>query len=447
VDETVGRLLRRLREVRGLSLRQLGKLVNYSHVYVWEVENGVKSPTPPFVAACDDKLCAGGQLVAAAAHSGTAGDSPTPGDFGLAFPASWQGSIDTVTTLWRHDAGRRRFLHAAVHVPAALALPVRHWTDVIIAGGDGGPPSPAAAGGQDGHPAAEAVRAATSLFRRLDNLYGGGQIRPTVVRYLDAEVAPLLRGATPGDLGPALLSAVAELTQLAGWLAYDSCEHGLAQRYFLQALHLAEGARDYTLGAGIFAAMSHQAVFIGENRLAIDLAHAARRAADRAGVPALAAEASALQAQAYAQHGDEENSTAALSGAEAALAHADRTGDPQWLGYFGEPYLAAVSGHCFRALGHQRQAERCARRSLDMDAGYTRGRLFNYLLLAGSHVLARDIDQTCAAGHHALDLAGQVSSARATVYIGRLTRDLEPWRTDARVKELTERSRTVIAQA
>jgi hypothetical protein len=68
------------------------------------------------------------------------------------------------------------------------------------------------------------------LFRKHDNLYGGHQIRPFVVQFLDAEVAPVLRGASRESLGDNYLSAVAELTQLAGWLAYDALDHGVVFR-------------------------------------------------------------------------------------------------------------------------------------------------------------------------------------------------------------------------
>jgi transcriptional regulator with XRE-family HTH domain len=44
--ETVGQALGRWRRLRGLSFRRLGKLTNYSHVYVWEIETGRKPPSP-----------------------------------------------------------------------------------------------------------------------------------------------------------------------------------------------------------------------------------------------------------------------------------------------------------------------------------------------------------------------------------------------------------------
>jgi Helix-turn-helix domain len=439
--ETVGEAIRRWRRHRGLSLRQLGNLLNYSHVYVWEIEKGVKPATHQFVAECDRRLNAGGQLLAIAArHSSAESETREPQlDLGLDIPAQWPGGVEAMTALWRHDAGRRRFLQDTAYLASGFAIPVQRWIDAAL-DDSAEPAGPFRAG--EGAPV-EAVRAATSMFRRLDNLYGGVQIRPALVRFLNAEVAPLLQDGPPERLGRELLTAVAEAVQLAGWLAYDTCEHGVAQRYLVQALQLAARAQDRPLGAEILAAMSHQAIFLGHNGAAIELAQAAHRTAARAEVPALAAEASIMTAHAYAQLGDEASSTQALTDAEAAFDRADRAHDPHWMSYFDEAYLAAISGHCFRALGRHRHAERCARRSLDMNAGYQRGRLFNQLLLARAHALARQVDQACAAGHDALDLAEQMSSARAVAHVERLLGDLMPWRHEPMVKGLTERARLV----
>lgn len=69
----------------------------------------------------------------------------------------------------------------------------------------------------------------TATYRRLDNQYGGGHARDTVARYLHQEVTPLLTdGRYDHPTGQRLLSAAAELAQLAGWQAYDTAEHGIA---------------------------------------------------------------------------------------------------------------------------------------------------------------------------------------------------------------------------
>lgn len=438
-SETLGEALGRWRLLRGLSFRQLGKLTNYSHVYVWEIETGRKPSQPEFVAACDRALAAGGQLIAIAARTRTAdGDGGDEG-LGLEFPTDWLEGIRTVTTLWRHDAGRRRFLRDAAFVSSAFTVPVKRWLELVD-----GPAGTADALSEP--PTAGTVREMTRTFRRLDNRYGGGQIRSAVVQYLDTDVAPMLRAGPPETLGRGFLSAVAEMTHLAGWLAYDACDHGIAQRYFIQALRLAMAAHDQALGAEILAGTSHQAIFLGRAKPAVELARAAHQTATRARVPALVAEASVMKAHAYARLNMERECTEALTEAETTFDQADRAEDPQWISYLDEAYLAAISGHCFLALGHREQAQRFARRSLDMHPGYVRGRLFNTLLLAGTHVLEREVEQTCAVGNEALDLASTVSSGRAVTYIDGLVRQLQPWRTDRRVKAFAERAKMVTAQ-
>ena len=78
-------------------------------------------------------------------------------------------------------------------------------------------------------------------FAQLDNRYGGGHARQALIRYLSDDGERLLRGQYGGPVGPALFSVVAEATLLAAWMAYDSAPtSGLAQRYFIQALALAQ---------------------------------------------------------------------------------------------------------------------------------------------------------------------------------------------------------------
>ena len=52
----------------------------------------------------------------------------------------------------------------------------------------------------------------------------------------------MLRGVYGEQTGRKLFAATAELTRLAGWTSYDIAAHGLAQRYFVQALRLAQAA-------------------------------------------------------------------------------------------------------------------------------------------------------------------------------------------------------------
>lgn len=62
--------LKDLRVRRGLSLRRLGRLVHYSHGYLWDLETGGKQPTLEVASALDRALGADGALSAlVAAHT------------------------------------------------------------------------------------------------------------------------------------------------------------------------------------------------------------------------------------------------------------------------------------------------------------------------------------------------------------------------------------------
>lgn len=69
VDDVFGESLRRLRTERGLSVRRLAALVNYSPTYLSEVERGIKPATDDIAARCDAQLDAGGSLLAVARTS------------------------------------------------------------------------------------------------------------------------------------------------------------------------------------------------------------------------------------------------------------------------------------------------------------------------------------------------------------------------------------------
>jgi GntR family transcriptional regulator len=77
VDPRFTALLRELRGERGLSLRQLGVLVNDSHTYLWEIETSRKQPTVPLAAAVDTALDAGGRLAELVTEQPASALSPT----------------------------------------------------------------------------------------------------------------------------------------------------------------------------------------------------------------------------------------------------------------------------------------------------------------------------------------------------------------------------------
>jgi transcriptional regulator with XRE-family HTH domain len=447
-DPSFGPRLRQLREQHRLSLRQLGQRVHCSHGYLWDLEAGAKRPSVSVAALLDAALGGNGQLSAmvyevsadsrgqaAAAEFGAGAPPP-----GLEFAPDWRHAVDVAADLWQGDMHRRNVLRAAGFSATAFMPPAMRW---LMSPMD---ESPAGTGDRlIGEPDIEMIKRITSTYRTLDNQYGGGHVRDSVVRFLEGEVSVMLRGRYDANTGRALLSAAAETTQLAGWTSYDMGMNGLAQRYMVQALRLAAGAGDRAMGAEILAAMSHQAAYMRASAEAVDLARASGRAAADAGVQAIQAESAVLEAQGHASGGDEAACASALDRAERAFDKADRTSDPQWIGYFDEAYLAAKFGHCFTALGRGDLARRFAVRSLEMDGRrYARGRQFNLALLAVAHAQSGDIEQASEVGISAAEATEGLDSSRARDYLADLSNRLAKHVGLATVKSFAERARSVL---
>ncbi|QVI23306.1 hypothetical protein KHQ06_10650 [Nocardia tengchongensis] len=265
-----------------------------------------------------------------------------------------------------------------------------------------------------------------TAFRDLDNKVGGGKVRSTIVQYLHSSVAPLLRGSFNEHIGRQLFGSTAELVRLAGWAAYDQEDHGLAQRYLIQALRLARAASDGALSAEIMAAMSHQATYVGRPGDAIDLARAARIAARAAGLAALESECHMVEAHGHAARQDQTSCTTALAAAERAFDRAEPGEQPVWLAYFDQPYISAKTAHCFRELGDHTRTAHFAERSLTMSVGYQRGRAFDLSLLA-SALSSTDPREAVRIGLSALDIATDLASRRSLSYLRDLRYRLRPF--------------------
>ncbi|MFG3440346.1 hypothetical protein ACGF0J_24105 [Nonomuraea sp. NPDC047897] len=365
----------------------------------------------------------------------------SPPDLGQVFTHTWQEGVATVTALWRADVERRRFLIDSTFAIGAGSVGAMRWLT--------SPPDGRLDGGGSrrvGRADIAAIREVTRSFGELDNRFGSGRVRAAVVEYLDTAVSPLLRDGSYGEAtGRELAAAAAELTRLAGWMAYDLEQHGLAQRYLIQALRLARGAGDDALGAEVLAGMAHQAVYMGRPAHALDLARAAQLAAGRSGVRTLMASCHVLEAHAHAGLGDARSCSAALHQAELAFDRRVPGREPAWLSYFDEAYLAAKLAHCFRDLGDGVQAVRHARRSLDMDGRYVRGRMFNLSLLAAGLTQCGELEEACRVAAGAFELAGELQSVRSRSYAADLRRRLEPYKREPVVTALRERTRELAA--
>ncbi|MFD6293991.1 hypothetical protein ACFWFU_04060 [Streptomyces sp. NPDC060235] len=336
----------------------------------------------------------------------------------VSYPASPDDAIDAVDQLWRADLNRYEpLLQAEPSEPAWNEASLR-W---LVA------PEPAVPrqrqdGIRVGLGDVAAIKTTADMFAELDDRFGGDHARHAAIQYLSTEVAPLLRGRYTEQVGRALLSTAAEATLLAGWMSYDACRHGLAQRYFLQALRLAQDANDRRLAGSILSAMSHQATFLGRYTQAATLARAALMGISPVATPTLRAQFHAMEARALARTGDVRACEAALSAATKALEGRNTDDEPEWISYFDEAELAAEAAHCFRDVNSARQAVAHAENA--MSGSHVRSDFFATMVLADAHLRAGDVEEACRVAVDALDLGEQLKSARCVSYLAEFRQNL-----------------------
>ncbi len=350
---------------------------------------------------------------------------------GAYIPPRGAHSLDDECETGGEDVQRRQLLRAAAVGAASIGSSAFGWFSTQPA-----PPSdPRAVGMTD----VQIIREMTQTFRRLDNRFGGGHARSAVTNYLASDVLPALReGRYRDDVRRDMSAAVAELNQLAGWMAYDVGDADSGRRHLQHAMRLCQDVGDDALAGEMLAGMSHQAAFLGSAALATDLARVAKDNAKRAGVPALVSESAVMEAHGLALVNDAHGCLAALRESEQAFGAAQDRDRPAWLGYFDGAYLAAKFGHCFRDLGRPVEAERFARRSLEMIDGYDRGRLFNLALLASALADQGKVEEACENGLAALRIASDVRSVRTVAYLTDLSHRLAPFRAEPAVRMLNE---------
>ncbi|MEV8093488.1 regulator [Kitasatospora sp. NPDC085879] len=420
-------------------------------------------------------------------------DACAPVYAGLEFAETPQEAVDIVASMWRKDNGPYAELRKIAFTPAGLVVPSRDWligrTDERVArdattlppeelagarpaapGAATRPPSRPVPGrvpqqarrplagtesaepapGRDSRPAVRvgrgdiaAIRAVGDLFRALDHAYGGGHARQALVRYLESEAEPMLRGRYGEQIGRALFGAVADLTRLAGWTSFDIAAHGLAQRYFVQSLRLSQAAGDRVLGGFVLTTMSQQAVHLGHGREAIQLARVAQQGVGTTAAPVVQALMHAAEARGHALLGDVRSCTASMVRCERALATA-RPGDeaPSWSRYFDEAQLADEFAHCYRDLQQWRPAAQHAEKSLRLRApAYARSRILCRLVLATARLGMGEVEESCTMAGESLRAAGEMRSARTVEYLRDFHRRLAPYRATPAVRAFEEAAR------
>lgn len=250
----------------------------------------------------------------------------------------------------------------------------------------------------------EQLESQTRSLRSVDYQYGGGACRDAVVvRIYWAQ--QLLAAEAPDHVRLRLLSAVADLHNLAGWTSFDSGQVGAAYHHFDRALDFARHDEDLTTN-------------IVYRRGRVHLHHGAPGDAlayfQRGAMAPLASSIMhSNEAWAYARQARSEEALRALGKARDSFARADHTHVPDWARFHDETDLTAMIGTVYAELGDTRHAIPALSSAIEaFGPAMARSWTFCLISLASCHLLDGDTDEARNVGMQAVSAAEGLRSER-----------------------------------
>ncbi|MDN3263620.1 transcriptional regulator [Streptomyces sp. CSDS2] len=342
--------------------------------------------------------------------SGARGAAPT---VGLRFEPTVAGALQQACALWRSDTRYGNLATSARLATSVLVQASRDWLiaepdlDVAIEGVPLVGPGDIAA-----------VRATTAAFTDLDHRFGSGSIRLVAVRYLDSVVSELLAGPYRETTARSLFEAVARLTELTASMTVDTGQFGLAQRYYIQALRLAQAAGDRLLGGYVLASgMGHVALQLGNASETVQLARVAREGTRQRITQVSRVVLYLTEARGHALLGEAAACERAVGQARDALEgdDFDRQERPDWASHIDHAYMAQELAHCYHDLGRPESAVRWIQEALREDTPERpRRRVLRLLLLASAELRLGEIERSCDTAAQALGLLRGIRSVQCT---------------------------------
>ena len=339
--------------------------------------------------------------------------------------------------------------HPSLYVPfqpAALDRPALDW----LQGVEANLPARTA----DGRPvgAGEVEKAARRLheLREQDHQLGAGAVAPLVTAFINDTLWTLLTGACEDPrLRERVFTIAVGARELAGYQAVDRGADGVGQRHYLHALSLTSVAGDRAYGAYLLGvSLGHLALHCGHADRGLRMAQIALTGLPPDASPAVRAGLWAVAARSYARLGDEPGCTVALRTAETNLASPAPRSDPGWITYLTPAYLADEVAHCMFDLDRHETARREVRRAVNgLSAARVRRRAIDTALLASSLAAVARVDEACAHGRDAVDLAARTQSARAVQRVAQVRADLIPYEDSRVVRELVDYIHTTLPAA
>jgi transcriptional regulator with XRE-family HTH domain len=303
------------------------------------------------------------------------------------------------------------------------------------------------AGRRVGDRLARLVGERVAVLRRMDDVLGGGDLHDLVRTELRSTLDAMREATYTAETGRVLLSAVADLCQLAGWVAADAGLCRRAERYYLGGVSAAHAARDAPLAANLLSSLAYQLANVGDPREAVLLAVSAHRAAERHAAPLGRVLLLERVAWANARLGDVRATERALGAAGEEFAGTEPADGPPWAYWLTGDEVDVMAARCLTELRRPRPAiELLTPVVARYDATHARELALYLSWLAEAHVYAGEVDQAAAVAARVVELSAGVASARSRERVQLLRRLLLPHRGNAAVHAFEERARATSAR-
>lgn len=279
----------------------------------------------------------------------------------------------------------------------------------------------------------ERIRARVRYLHQADDVVAGGDLH-AAIRGEVARTAALLRTTSYTESASrALLCAIAELCQLAGWSTADAGHSRTAERYYLGGIQAAHAAGDPVLAAQIVSSLGFHLAEAGSlPRDAVVVTRSALARVDAldsteyAATPTVRALLHARAAWAHAAAGEPGHATEEIQRAQDEYGRRSNTDpDPTWVYWLTPEEMDVIIGRLDTTLGHPRQAQRrlcpalrqCDPRRVRETAIYT-------VWLARAHLLVQDTDRAATLADRARQLSAMIFSAYSDRAVRHLTQQL-----------------------
>jgi transcriptional regulator with XRE-family HTH domain len=326
-DPQFGARMRELMEAHGVSFRGLAARTFHGKSYLQEIAAGKKQPTVDTARRIDAALRAGGELAA------LVGGPPC---WPLADGGDWRQrdneSLAGALLAERPGPGNaRRLAHEWLVAEPPQVYELR-------------------SGRRIGGGAVQKIEERVHQLRLLDDHIGGSQTHAVLIAELHATANLLREAAYTGHVGRRLLVAIADLCQIAGFVAADAGRHAEARHLHMAGMRAAHAGGDAESAANNLSSVSYIAANVGDPTEAVLLARSAYVGVRRTARPIVRALLLERLAWAHARASEAEAAGRALGAVEDSYRSGQAPDDPPWTYWLTADEVEIMAGRVWTEL-------------------------------------------------------------------------------------------------